>query len=167
MLTSIFTPDQCASCKLCCNFHHCSAWETPFLEPALAEQLQRTFHVELFRRPDNSLTFRLPFTSQSEDAIANCPMLDTASGCRLPRDQRPFECRIWPLRVMRRTSGEAVLGCYMDCPALDRATAERLVNYAQHTLRPLIIDYARHYPQTIRPCDPHYRIIDELPELNS
>lgn len=173
MLTAIFSPSQCASCKLCCNFHRSSAWETPFLEPELIRKLPeltsqlQLFHVELQKRPDGSSTFKLPFQTTSADETANCPMLDTGSGCRLPREQRPFECRIWPLRVMRLDSGATVLGCYDACPALDTATAGKLADYAHHTLRKTIIEHAKKFPQTIRPYDSHYRILEALPELDA
>lgn len=165
MLTSIFSPQQCSTCKLCCNFHRSSSWETPFLEPDLVRQLQ-VFHVELLKRPDGSFTFKLPFQTNSDSESANCPMLDPSSGCRLPREQRPFECRIWPLRVMRLESGSAVLGCYEACPALDAATFAKLTDFAHVSLRQLIVDHAARFPQTIRSYHPHYRILEALPELD-
>lgn len=135
------------------------------LEPELINKLQ-LFHVELLKRHDGSYTFKLPFKTTNDDETANCPVLDPIYGCRLPREQRPFECRLWPLRVMRLSTGMAVLGCYDACPALDAATFEKLSNYAHAALRSTIIDYAKRFPQTIRPYDCHYRILENLPELD-
>lgn len=158
MLTHLFTPQECAQCKLCCNFRRCSAWETPALEPELATRLDAA-GVPLETRADGSRSFRLHFCSSDPDEAANCPMLDPHAGCTLPREQRPFECRIWPLRIMRTESGEQVLGLYTGCPALTERVRCRLIAEATGALRPRLLEYAQQHPASVRPVDPAYTII--------
>lgn len=157
MLTGIFTPTDCAVCKLCCNFHHSSAWETP----ALAEEqifLLQELCVPLEKRADGTTSFYLHFETESQDEVANCPMLNPSSGCMLPREQRPFECRIWPVRVMKQNS-TLVVGIYEKCPALANGGFEKLKEHTLEKLLPQILDYARRHPRAVREFDSAYKII--------
>lgn len=102
MLTHLLRAQDCAACRLCCHFQRSSAWETPAIEPELVA-LYRELNPPppLMERADGSITFALRFPPDDASAEAPCPMLDASSGCTLPREQRPFECRLWPLRLMR------------------------------------------------------------------
>lgn len=39
-------------------------------------------------------------TVDSEEEVP-CPFLDEKKGCILPEEDKPFDCKIWPLRLMR------------------------------------------------------------------
>lgn len=158
MLTHIFTPAQCARCKLCCNFRRASAWETPVLEAELADRLQHA-GVPLQQREDGSCTFCLSYRTDDPEETANCPMLNPSSGCTLPRGDRPFECRIWPLRLMRTEQQRLALGLYKHCPALEPAVRDTLVREATGPMLPALLEFARRCPQAVRPADPAYSII--------
>lgn len=157
MLTCVFSPTQCAQCKLCCNFHRSSAWETPALQDEQIFLLQEMC-VPLEKRADGTTSFFLNFQSDSPDEVANCPMLNPSSGCMLPREQRPFECRIWPVRVMKKHS-TLVVGIYEKCPALENGCFDNLKNLVLENLLSEILDYARRHPQAVREFDSAYRII--------
>lgn len=158
MLTHIFTSMSCARCRLCCNFRPCSAWETPFLEEALCEVL-RNQGITLCSRPNGSDSFLLEFQTGSSEEAVNCPLLDPLSGCTLPREQRPFECRVWPLRLMQE-NGALCIGCYTACPALlEKGVREKLISSARGELLPILLDYARRFPQSVRAFDSAYEII--------
>lgn len=107
MLTHLLHAQDCAACRLCCHFQRSSAWETPAIEPELVT-LYREMNPPppLTTRADGSVSFALNFPPDDEGAEAPCPMLDPASGCMLPRSERPFECRLWPLRLMRLSSSD-------------------------------------------------------------
>ena len=170
MLTDILSPEDCAACRLCCHFHRESAWETPAIEAALVDAYRRLEPAPpLRRRPDGSASFELNFEGRAADESAPCPMLDCRSGCRLPREERPMECRLWPLRLMRRhgTDGreQVLLGCYRDCPGVQRCGMETLRRFAEEKLKALLLEHARRLPQTIRPYDEHYEILAAWPEL--
>lgn len=159
MLTHIFNSSACARCRLCCNFRPASVWETPFLEEALCEQL-RSRGIPLCTRPNGSRSFCLSFRTNAADETADCPLLDPATGCTLPRAERPFECRVWPLRLMQDESGMLCIGCYTACPALrDAETLKRLTTYACGELLPVLLDYARRFPQSVRALHPAYTLL--------
>lgn len=158
MLTHLFTPEQCAQCRLCCNFRRSSAWETPALDSALAKSLQDS-GVPLVQREDGSCSFLLTYHSSDPAESADCPVLDTCSGCTLPRELRPFECRIWPLRLMRTKDEHLALGLYLDCPALTTEVRQKLIKEATGPLLPLLLKQAELQPLIVRPVDPAYAII--------
>lgn len=159
MLTHIFNSSACARCRLCCNFCPASVWETPFLEDSLCEQLSRR-GIPLCTRPNGSRSFCLSFRTDCPEETADCPLLDPDSGCTLLRSERPFECRVWPLRLMQDESGVLCIGCYTACPALNEPeTLKRLTDYACGDLLPVLLDYARRFPQSIRALHPAYTIL--------
>ncbi len=159
MLTHIFGPATCAQCRLCCNFRQRSAWETPFLEPELAAQLEQN-GVSLTTRLNGSTSFALTYTGSNPEEHCNCPLLDTTAGCTLPREIRPFECRVWPIRLMNDEHHQLCIAYYKDCPALLLPdTRQKLINYATNELLPILLHYAERFPTSIRPLDKHYTII--------
>ncbi len=160
MLTSLLPPSVCASCRLCCNFLPSSAWETPALEPACADHL-RALGLPLVPRPEGGETIALNFAQNGPEMAADCPLLDKSAGCRLPRSERPLECRLWPLRLMRDSSGRVVLACYSSCPGLAALPREDVLALAE-SLRPLLVERARSYPASIRLLHPHYSVLFTL-----
>lgn len=161
MLTHLFTPAECAQCKLCCHFHRSSAWETPALEPSLILSLQAK-KIPLEKRADGSVSFHLTFKTTSDEETCNCPMLDTSKGCTLPREDRPFECRIWPLRLMQH-DGKLAIGLYQSCPALQPQVSTRLIAYATGELLPKLLQFAQTHPLSVRDSHPSYTIIWTAP----
>ncbi len=157
MLTSLLSPSACASCRLCCNFLPESLWESPALEPDCAEFL-RLQGVPLVRRPEGGETIALNFASEGPQVAADCPLLDSCAGCRLPRERRPLECRLWPLRLMRDEAGRVVVACYRFCPGLAAVPHESVLECAR-SLRPLLLERALSFPASIRPLHPNYAIL--------
>lgn len=157
MLTGIFSPTLCSECKLCCNFHRNTAWETPSLQD---EQifLMHEMCIPLQKRSDGTTSFYLHFTSDSLDEVVNCPLLDTCTGCIIPREQRPFECRIWPLRIMKKGRTK-IIGIYENCPALTGDNFEKLKNFALTELLPQILSFASRHPEIMRNFNSAYKII--------
>lgn len=157
MLTDFITATDCSTCKLCCNFLRSSAWETPALEPELIYLLQEEC-VPLAQRQDGSTSFYLHYCTSDASELALCPMLSPQSGCTLPRELRPFECRIWPLRMMR-TGGRLAIGLYKNCPALTGAKRQALIHYATTELLPAMQAYARSHPKAVRDRNNAYDLI--------
>ena len=159
MLTHFISPGQCARCRLCCNFQRSFAWETPALTPDLV-QIMRQRNVVLRQRADGSTTFSLCFPDDApEDYCAICPVLDPSSGCILSREQRPLECRLWPLRLMRSPSGQLCVALYSACPALTPATREQITAYAAGGLRHTLLRLANEQPLSIRSFNSAYTVL--------
>ncbi len=160
MLKSIFTPSDCAKCRLCCNFTPTSVWESPFLTEEQARSF-RNAGVELEFRSRGGWSFAYHFDGKG---VVNCPMLDPDSGCSLSPEEKPFECSIWPLRLMER-DGRLLIGRYRDCPAIQGEKRERLDTFARGELLETLLAFVRRHPDSLRPFSPVYEIIweGELP----
>ncbi len=159
MLTSLLPPATCAACRLCCNFCPSSTWETPALEPELAERLEEA-GMPLVEREGaegtpKAKTFRLEYATESPQECALCPLLDVSLGCTLPREERPFECRLWPLRLMQDEGGQLMLAYYAACPGLAAVSREQLLALVD-SLRPALLAHAHRCPASVRPLHPNY-----------
>ncbi len=167
MVSHLIPPSVCASCRLCCNFRRCSAWESPSLSPDLTIHLQRD-GVPLTQRTDGSTTFALHFPEDAPpEYAALCPVLDPSSGCRLPREIRPIECRLWPLRLMRSSEGTLCIGLYEACPALSQDIRTQLIREATGPMLPFLLNIAHSQPFIVRPTNSAYSIIWKQTEPQS
>lgn len=167
MLTEYISAEQCAHCRLCCHFRRNSAWETPVLEPERARQLTER-SIPLMQRREHPAanehtTFALHYDGTDPAETAPCPLL-TSTGCALPREQRPFECRIWPLRLMLSPTGLPSVALYnAGCSALMVPSGRsRLISFATGPFLPTLRRFAASFPPSIRPFHSDYIILCPL-----
>lgn len=154
MLREIFGPADCARCRLCCNFHLTSVWESPFLPEKLAMKFRNEgVRVECRKRGGWSFSFHF----EGDEAV-NCPMLDVNHGCTLGPEEKPFECQIWPLRLMEK-DGKLVIGRYRNCPALAGTAADRLDRLTVEKLLGKLLEFVGEYPGSVREFSPEYDVI--------
>ncbi len=98
----------------------------PYLSKTNRLDLQAEGIAYSVPRPEGGSSFDLDFTlcKCAEDSL-NCPLLDTETGCRWPRAKRPWECLLWPLRLMKQGTGH-VLAYYRNCPAMTKTAVQQL-----------------------------------------
>ena len=107
MLKSILNPKECASCKFCCSFRRQSMWETPLFTKDNYEAILKN-HKEFaeYLIPNNGdyYTYDLSeaYKTDDENEEAACPFLDAKKGCILGPDEKPWDCSIWPFRVVKK-----------------------------------------------------------------
>lgn len=154
MLKKFIRPSDCAKCRLCCNFHRSSVWESPFIPEDQAERLSEE-GITMEQRERGGWSFVFHFDG---DEAANCPKLDVETGCSLPEGEKPFECRVWPLRMMEEDGG-LLIGRYRHCPALAGGVAGQLDQFARNELLPVLLAFAGKHPESIRRRSPEYEII--------
>lgn len=167
-LEPLITPDICAKCGFCCSFRRCSLWETPVLESELLEKLKEEYPDAKFKNvtynSHESVTFNLDGRYKTDDSEeeALC-WLNTGKGCPLG-DDKPFDCAIWPLRVMKKDNATVLAYC-AECTALKEKDSEVIKNFVeQKGLDGKLLEYARKYPSYIRDFRENYRIIKVLEE---
>ncbi len=130
MLLDHIQTSDCASCQLCCHFAAESDWELQRLTTAEQNFFSR-LGVALEERSPGDWTFVMDWETCPEGETLPCPFLEPQRGCRLSREDRPLECRVWPLRLMR-TEGNLHLTCYRDCAALNEpARREAFYEFAR------------------------------------
>lgn len=99
MLKEILSPKTCAKCRLCCSFDRDDSWENPVISEKTAEIVKEQCKKgELLPYGEKSYRFALSFNGEG---LAYCPAL-TEKGCSLDDNAKPFDCKIWPYRVMRK-----------------------------------------------------------------
>ncbi len=161
-LSPFINSADCASCRFCCSFRRCSIWETPiFTEENLsaikAQDMEKgtnlSAHLVQFKtsgrtyaRYDLTNAYK---TQDSEEEVA-CPYLDTERGCILNEAEKPWDCKIWPLRVAKKKSGEIVIALTPTCPAVNKHDVNIITNYVNQHLRDRLLAYAMEHPQLIK-----------------
>lgn len=103
LLLPILTPDQCSGCKFCCSFAEFESWETPLFFSSEIKSLRQKFGDFPIKKVGSSYTLDFSdfYKTHDKKAYAPCPFLNSMTGCQLNDDEKPFDCKIWPLRIMR------------------------------------------------------------------
>ena len=149
MLSSILSKSSCAACKFCCSFRRQSLWETPLFPPEVAEKLSKPNEygvVGEFR--DGQIILGGYKTGDPEEEVP-CTFLDPRRGCILKPEDKPFDCSIWPLRIMRK-DGELVIALTPTCPSIGAVPSQALVNLVENSLGDKIFEYAKTHPEIIK-----------------
>lgn len=140
MLSKILSKDYCAKCKFCCIFEVRHLWETPEMISHLCDT---------YKNSDPSL--EVP-----------CPFLNRENGCTLPAEDKPFECSIWPFRIMDK-NGKIIMTVADTCPGIKKYSTEFLREFARENLLTPCRNYYKEHPDVAQPFVDYYT---ELFELN-
>ena len=149
MLSSILSKKQCAACKFCCSFRRQSLWETPLFPPGVAEKLSKPNEygvVGEFR--DGQIILGGYRTDDSEEEVP-CTFLDPQKGCILKGEDKPFDCSIWPLRIMDK-GGKLVIALTPTCPAIGAVPNQALIDLVKNGLGEQIFEYAKTHPYIVK-----------------
>lgn len=172
MLSSILSKSDCAACKFCCSFRRQSLWETPiFFEEDIAK-IKELYPDVKFREIEDSNNDKLKtlaakskvytfdiydkYKTNDREEEAPCPFLDTQEGCKLPPELKPFDCKIWPLRVVKMPgskisqSPELAIALTPTCPAINKVPFDKVQELAKNGLGKTILEYAESHPQMVK-----------------
>lgn len=158
MLSSILSKNTCAACKFCCSFRRQSLWETPLFPPEVAEKLSKPNEYGVVgefaqARRDVQDARRLVLedkyrTADPEEEVP-CTFLDPERGCILKPEDKPFDCSIWPLRIMDK-GGKLVIALTPTCPAIGAVPNQALIDLVKKGLGEQIFEYAKAHPYIIK-----------------
>lgn len=98
MLSKLLSKDECANCRICCTFDDDDIWETPVIYNDLAEKTSAYVGIKLLDKGSYKL---FSLSKKEGDELYYCTALDKQKGCRLSKETKPFDCKIWPFRVMK------------------------------------------------------------------
>lgn len=158
MLHEVLKKEACAACRFCCAFRRKSLWEVPRLPVEFAEKypVDRNGKAISYRRIEDETGIYVitdlsgAYLTEDAEEEAPCPFLDTERGCVLPENDKPFDCKIWPLRYMRMPSGSMKVCLTPTCPEINQIPAERMKQLVDHGLGDLIAGYAEKHPYMIK-----------------
>lgn len=156
MLSKILSRAECAKCKVCCVFDRNDIWEIPIITDETAEYLnQHGFDTELEQR-GNAKVFSMEFKDGQE--LSYCPML-TSDGCKLG-DNKPFDCRVWPFRVMRLEDDLLGITVSPVCETVSMLPLKTLSDLLLNDgLADKLFAYVKKYPAAVKPYEDNYPIL--------
>lgn len=169
MISKVLSKDKCKNCQFCCVFKRESLWELPVFPEEVYERIiaddeakKEDFEIVLI---DGMAFARMKLedkykTDDPEETVP-CLFLDENSGCTLDNDDKPLECKIWPLRVMDK-DGKLVVAFETICPELGEAPSEELKKLANEEIGEDIREYALKYPFIAKPYDERFPVLLEL-----
>lgn len=156
MLKGLLSPEECAECRLCCSFEGYDLFNTPTVTEAAAKHIREKLPGQGFVKVGESFLMKMSYEPESE--LYPCPLLDKRKGC-IMGDRKPFECRIWPFRVMRR--GERlVIVLSPICPKV-REKPEELVRRKAEELAEEIFAEAESCPELVKPYTEGFAVYAE------
>ncbi len=145
MLKKILSPECCAKCRLCCVFDRYDVWGTPVFNSRQCELILESKPETQFLPKDGGFIFRP--TQFSDEQLFRCPAL-TETGCMLG-DDKPFDCRIWPYRIMD-IDGRRAIAIASICEELYNRPLSQLVGLLKEGLAAEMFAYADMHPEIVR-----------------
>ena len=91
-----------------------------------------------------------------DEGLFSCPAL-TPTGCML-EDEKPFDCRIWPYRVME-VGGRRAITIASICDELYNRPLSQLVEFLKEGLSEDIFAYADAHPEIVKPYFEGYPVL--------
>ena len=162
MLKTVLSPDDCAKCRFCCSFRRQSLWETPLFSVDTAKRLAERYPEAKFKpAADGYLTINIDNDYKTDDPEeeALCPF--NKNGCVLTGDDKPFDCSIWPLRVMPH--GDVLAVCLTPtCPVISAKPLDVMRELVSGEVGDKVIAYARSHPGMIKERRDDFPVLREF-----
>ena len=149
MLKSVLSHAECAECRFCCSFRRQSLWETPLFDGESVKRLSALYPDACFKPRGDVFTIDIDgcYATDDPEEEALCPF--NRNGCVLTGDYKPFDCSIWPLRVMRCDDGLAI--CLTPtCPVISKKPLAVMQELVRGETGDRIIEYAKAHPWMIK-----------------
>lgn len=154
MLKKILNGKVCAKCKLCCGFDKSDVWEMPVFTEEIRDRIRSMKPETEFEIKADGYRF---CTGEIDDnQLIYCPAL-TENGCILG-DDKPFDCRIWPFRIMD-IQGKRAITIASICEELYNRPLAELVKFLEDGLAETIFSYADSHPEIIKPYYDGYPVL--------
>ena len=167
MLSKILSKRSCAACKFCCSFRRQSLWEAPLFPPEMADKLSRDNEYGVVGKfaatgdgDARRLVLEYNYRTEDPEEEVPCTFLDPHKGCILKGEDKPFDCSIWPLRIMNK-GGKLVIALTPTCSAIGAVPSQALVELVQNGLGEKIFEYAKTHPYIIKEYHEGFPVIQE------
>lgn len=159
MLSKLLSKSECARCRICCSFDSSDLWETPVVYDSLKKDISSDYPELKFISYHDSYLFRMD--KEPEEDLYYCSVLNHERGCVLG-DNKPFDCRIWPLRIME-LDGKRVITLSPVCPVMIKKPLNELMELAA-SLAPVIYEEADKHPDIVKKYIPNYPVLVTEPK---
>ncbi|MBQ9957090.1 MAG: hypothetical protein IJO99_05950 [Ruminococcus sp.] len=154
MLKKILSGESCANCRLCCIFDRYDVWETPVFTEDIKNKILEKAPDTQFLPVEGGYIFKV--SEFDDEGLFSCPAL-TEKGCMLG-DEKPFDCRIWPYRIMN-IGGRRAITIASICDELYNRPLSQLVDFLKEGLGEKIFAYADAHPEIVKPYYEGYPVL--------
>lgn len=154
MLKEILSGSVCGECRLCCIFDRYDVWETPVFTDEIKNKIKEVKPEAEFLPKDGGWIFKVE--ELDENQLFNCPAL-TEKGCMLG-DEKPFDCRIWPYRIMKIGDKRAITLASI-CEEMYNRPLSELVDFLKKGLAEKIFSYADKHSEIVKPYYDGYPVL--------
>ena len=83
----------------------------------------------------------------------------TEHGCGLLEQDKPFDCKVWPFRLMRTANGTVCISISDLCTGVQLHEVEQLQAFLREGLAETMFTYAKAHPDHIHEWHDGYRVI--------
>ena len=163
MLKGLLENKVCRECRICCGFDRTDMWEMPAMNSETVKKMSQLKPDTEFAEKNGA--FVVKASNLDGDDLFYCPALDHEKGCMLG-DKKPFECSIWPYRIMD-LNGTWVISICPVCEELYNRPLKELVEFVEKGLGEKIYKYASENPWIVKKYDYSYPILKVLGEKTS
>jgi len=153
MLNKVLKAKDCKKCKQCCQFFLNEDWDIPFLTE---------FEMNLHKFNSNivyshSKLWKINILGLNNENTTACPFLDKNEGCML-KDNKPFECKIWPFILMKKTNNKPLIALSNDCAIINKCDKDTLIAIALKN-KDKLFKVALEYPEILKHFSDDYELI--------
>lgn len=155
MLSGLLGKEECKNCKYCCGFDKSDFWETPAFSEKAVEKIRKSSPETSFSKYGNMYKW----SAGDFEGIKKCPAL-TENGCSLGDEEKPFECKIWPFRLMKLSDNSLCIAVSSECKTMMGKPLGEIRNFLYDKLDPtFLFEMARKYPEIVRNYDGTYCLL--------
>ena len=166
MLKDILSPADCARCGFCCSFRRQSLDLTPKFAKETVAEISRLYPEARFKTlPDGAITIDIAGNYTTNDSQEEAPCYFNRQGCILPQHLKPFDCKLWPFRLMKGEGG-LVLALVPTCPWIEKKDLAKLRATAL-TVAKKAAEYAGTHPEIVIEYRADYQVIIPVPEKST
>lgn len=166
MLSSVLSKEACAKCRFCCAFRRQSLWETPLFPMDTVKKWEAAgygFTQEKSGEEYGRMKLSDRYLTADPEEEVPCYFLDGEKGCVLDVEEKPFDCKIWPLRIMKKENKELVIALTPTCPEMGKTPSEALKKLVEEGLGEEIYRYALQHPFVVKDYKEGFPILMSRP----
>ena len=158
MLEEILSPADCARCEFCCSFRRQSRHLTPYFAKESIEEIRRLYPGARFvTRENGGVTIDLEGQYHTQEDTEEALCYFNHKGCVLPEELKPFDCSLWPFRLMKKGE-DLVLALVPSCPWIKTEDTAKLKEVAAAMAKEAYF-YAKTHPEIIIEYRDDYAVV--------
>ena len=162
MRKDVLSHEDCAKCGFCCSFRRQSLGLTPCFAKETVAEIRRLFPDVRFKTlPNGATTIDIDDQYRTDDSQEEvlCPF--NRKGCILPSHLKPFDCELWPFRLMK-SGNDLTLALVPTCPWIEKDNPK--FKSVAVAVAKAAVEYAKNHPEIVIEYREDYHVVVQLPK---